>query len=94
MDHIDIVDQAFSLGHAVVPSVVSAVDSTMWMYIGAGLLLAGIIAYFVFFSKPKQGDPKQGDPKQGDPNCNGGFCTMRMSAPNPAPEQVHEGTPI
>lgn len=85
MDNVDIVDQAFSLGNAVVPSAISSVDSTMWMYIGAALLLAGIVAYFVFFSKPRKSE------QEGRENdCAGGFCTMSQAQQAQEPE----GTPI
>jgi len=69
MDVIDITDSAFSLD---VPNILSAgasgsTDYTMFIYIGAAILVA-IIGMFIYkFYQNK---------KNQEEDCQGGFCTM------------------
>ena len=77
MDSIDITDSTFSLN---VPDLNKAIDSsigggtndyTMYIYIGAAILVA-IIGMFIF--KFYQNKNKS----QNNQDCPGGFCTMEQ----------------
>lgn len=76
MDAIDITDSAFSLGLPDVNEVISTSDGlkdyTMFIYIGAAILVAFIGMFVYKFYINKKTDNEQID-------CEGGFCTMRSS---------------
>ena len=73
MDNIDITDSAFSLEVPDLNNIISSgesiiTDYTMFIYIGAAILIA-IISMFIYnFYQNKRNNQ--------DKNCSGGFCTM------------------
>lgn len=73
MDNIDITDSAFCLEVPNLNNVTSSgesiiVDYTMFIYIGAAILIA-IISIFIYkFYQNKRNNQ--------DEKCSGGFCTM------------------
>ena len=79
MDAIDITDSAFSLGVSDANEFISTgdglKDNTMFIYIGAAILVA-FIAMFVykFYMNNKNPNAEQSD-------CPGGFCTMENRPP-------------
>lgn len=78
MDAIDITDSAFSLGLPDTNTIISTSgmkDYTMFIYIGAAILVA-FIAMFVykFYMNNKNPNAEQSD-------CPGGFCTMENRPP-------------
>lgn len=80
MDAIDITDSAFSLGLSDVNEVITSggglKDYTMFIYIGAAILVIFIGMFVYKFYINKKTDNEQID-------CEGGFCTMN-SRPPPA----------
>ena len=73
MDNIDITDSAFSLEVPDLNNIISSgesiiTDYTMFIYIGAAILLA-IICIFIY-------NLYQNKINNQDENCSGGFCTM------------------
>lgn len=69
MDSIDITDSAFSLN---TPSIIggSASDTTIYLYIGAVILIA-LFGFFTYkFYQTKRINSTL------EPDCEGGFCTM------------------
>lgn len=81
MDSIDITDSTFSLDVPDIDQVIGIVggstsDYTMYIYIGAAILLAVIGMFiFKFYQNKKQNQSEQ--------DCPGGFCTM-----NENPRQI------
>jgi hypothetical protein len=77
MDSIDITDSAFSLGIPDVNNVINAdgnlTDYTMFIYIGAAILVAFIGLFVWKFYINKSVNETQ------DEDCSGGFCTMSSS---------------
>jgi hypothetical protein len=70
MESIDITDLAFSLGVPDVNPIVSeTTDNTMFIYIGAAILIAFIAMFIYKFNMNKQ-------KTNNESNCDGGFCTM------------------
>ena len=78
MDSIDITDSAFSLGIPDVNTIINAggatSDYTMFIYIGAAILVAFIAMFVYKFYMKKQKSSQQ-------PECDGGFCTMNNIPP-------------
>lgn len=71
MDSIDITDSTFALKMPdVVTGETSSFDYTVYLYIGASLVILLICIYTFKHYQTKQG-------YQGD--CEGGFCTMNHS---------------
>lgn len=73
MDNIDITDSAFSLEVPDLNNIISSggsstTDYTMFIYIGAAILIA-IIGMFIFKFYQNKKDSS-------DDTCPGGFCTM------------------
>jgi hypothetical protein len=73
MDNIDITDSAFSLEVPDLNNIISSgesiiTDYTMFIYIGAAILLAIICIFIYNFYQNKRNNQ--------DENCSGGFCTM------------------
>ena len=69
MDSIDITDSAFSLN---TPSIIvgSTSDTTIYLYIGAVILIA-LFGFFTYrFYQTKRINSTL------EPDCEGGFCTM------------------
>ena len=86
MDTIDITDSAFSLDIPDTDAITggtSTYDYTMFIYIGAAILVA-IIGMFIykFYQNKKNNENSQMD-------CEGGFCTMAQS---PIPTQPTQPT--
>jgi len=84
MDAIDITDSAFSLNMPDINQVIStggsSTDYTMYMYIGAAILVV-IVGLFIYkFYQNKKNNQQQLD-------CEGGFCPMgpppNMNMPPP-----------
>lgn len=77
MDSIDITDSAFSLGIPDVNNVINAdgnlTDYTMFIYIGAAILVAFIGLFVWKFYINKNANEAQ------EEDCSGGFCTMSSS---------------
>jgi hypothetical protein len=80
MDAIDITDSTFSLGFSDVNNIISGGDGlkdyTMFIYIGATILVA-FIALFIykFYMNNKVNNNQELD-------CQGGFCTMNNGPPS------------
>ncbi len=74
MDSIDITDSAFSLGFSDVNNVIAGGDSlkdyTIFIYIGAAILVAFIGMFVYKFYMNKKVNENQ------ELDCEGGFCTM------------------
>ena len=73
MDGIDITDSAFALDVPSVDSILTgggdgSTDYTMFMYIGAAILIV-IIGLFIYKFYQNKNSEQQED-------CPGGFCTM------------------
>ncbi len=85
MDSIDIADPAFSLGIGSVNEIMSnnvdISDYTMFIYIGAAILVAiiGIFIYKCYMAK-KNGESQPLD-------CEGGFCPMGETYISPEENQ-------
>jgi hypothetical protein len=81
MDSIDITDSNFSLNLPDSNEVINlgggfSTDYTMYIYIGAAILLAIIIVYiYKYFQNKKNQNNQQLD-------CEGGFCTMKNMNPS------------
>ncbi len=81
MDSIDITDSAFSLGISDVNTVIStgggSNDNTMFIYIGAAILVAfiGMFVYKFYINKQNENANKNLD-------CEGGFCNMNDRPPS------------
>lgn len=75
MDSIDITDSAFSLGipdaNTIIKTGGSSLDYTIFIYIGAAILVLFIYMFVYKFYMNQQKD------KQLD--CEGGFCTINES---------------
>ena len=88
MDAIDITDSAFSLGVTDVNQIVggsSTTDYTMFIYIGAAILVIFIgMLIYKFYQNKKNNESMQLD-------CQGGFCTMgdRPMPPPPPPQNQY-----
>jgi hypothetical protein len=80
MDAIDITDSAFSLGIPDVNNVISVgggfQDYTMFIYIGAAILVAFIGMFIYKFYMNKRVNDNQ------ELDCEGGFCTMGDKPPS------------
>lgn len=72
MDTIDIVDSAFSLAHSTM--IVDDVDYTMYMYIGAAVVLLSIcvVVYYKYATAKRETETVSNN----ETSCDGGFCTM------------------
>lgn len=73
MDNIDITDSAFSLAVPDLNNIISSgesiiTDYTMFIYIGAAILIAIISMLIYKFYQNKRNNQ--------DETCSGGFCTM------------------
>lgn len=83
MNSIDITDSAFSLGITDSNEIVggtSGTDYTMFIYIGAAILVIFIgMLIYKFYQNKKNNEDTQLD-------CEGGFCTMG-DRPMPPPTQ-------
>ena len=77
MDSIDITDSAFSLGIQDVNTIINTggaiSDYTMFIYIGAAILVAFIAMFVYKFYMNKRKSSEQ-------PECDGGFCTMNNNS--------------
>lgn len=84
MDSIDITDSAFSLGLDDASKIISGdstTDYTMFIYIGAAILVVFIgMLIFKFYQNKRNNENSQLD-------CEGGFCTMSQH-----PMSTHEAT--
>ena len=80
MDSIDITDSAFSLGIPDVNDIIAMdggfKDYTMFIYIGAAILIAiiGMFVYKFYINKKANGNQQL--------DCEGGFCTMGDKPPS------------
>lgn len=77
MDSIDITDSAFSLDIPDVNRIIVggnnlSTDNTMFIYIGAAILIVLIAVFIYKFYVNKQG--------HNDLDCTGGFCTMKNTS--------------
>jgi hypothetical protein len=73
MDAIDITDSAFSLDIPDTNQIIggnSTTDYTMFIYIGAAILVAFIGMFIYKFYQNKKNNQNQ------ELDCEGGFCTM------------------
>jgi hypothetical protein len=76
MDSIDITDSVFSLDvpdlNQVIGNTIDGNDYTMYIYIGAAVLIIIICMFIYRYYKNKEN-------KESEEDCTTGFCTMKQN---------------